>query len=227
MYLMKQASIKAIFAITVVFSVSQANAGSVDSVDSVDSALDYKKHGDWFVGLKVLHLAPDEESVVSIGGEAKVASDTVPEIDLRYFLTDNLSLETMIGVAEHSVSAVGTALGDLDLGSTKVLPLTLSLQYHFNHGNRFSPYIGVGLNHTFYVDHDPGDALGISYEDGFGTVLNIGFDYFISEKNYFNIDIKTFDISTNVVVNAGPAGIADASVDLNLLAVSVGYGWVF
>ena len=224
MCLMNQAPIKAIFAIAVVFSASQANAGSVDNIDS---ALDYKKEGDWFVGLKVLHLAPDAKSVVSIGGEAKVASDTVPEIDLRYFLTDNLSLETMIGVAEHSVSAVGTALGDLGLGSTKVLPLTLSLQYHFNHGNRFSPYIGVGLNHTFYVDHDPGDALDISYEDGFGTVLNIGFDYFISEKSFFNIDIKTFDISTNVVVNAGPAGIADASVDLNLLVVSVGYGWVF
>lgn len=37
---MNQALVKAIFAIAVVFSVSQANAGSVDNIDS---ALDYKK----------------------------------------------------------------------------------------------------------------------------------------------------------------------------------------
>lgn len=221
---MNQAPIKAIFAIAVVFSVSQANAGRVDNSDS---ALDYKKEGDWFVGLKVLHLAPDEKSVVSIGGEAKVASDTVPEIDLRYFLTDNLSLETMIGVAEHSVSAVGTALGDLDLGSTKVLPPTITLQYHFNNGRRFSPYIGIGLNYTFFVDHDPGDALDVSYQNGFGSVLNLGFDYFIGKNNYFNIDIKKYAISTDVVIDAGSAGTADAAVDINPLAVSVGYGWVF
>jgi len=194
---------------------------------SANSDLQRKKEGDWFIGAKVLNLAPDVKSVVSIGGEAKIASDTVPEIDVRYFITDNLSLETMFGFTEHKLSAVGTALGDLDLGSTKVLPPTITLQYHFNNGRRFSPYIGIGLNYTFFVDHDPGDALDVSYQNGFGSVLNLGFDYFIGKNNYFNIDIKKYAISTDVVIDAGSAGTADAAVDINPLAVSVGYGWVF
>ena len=215
---MGRAPILELIIMVVIFLAPQASA---------NSDLQRKKEGDWFIGAKVLNLAPDVKSVVSIGGEAKIASDTVPEIDVRYFITDNLSLETMFGVTEHKLSAVGTALGDLDLGSTKVLPPTITLQYHFNNGRRFSPYIGIGLNYTFFVDHDPGDALDVSYQNGFGSVLNLGFDYFIGKNNYFNIDIKKYAISTDVVIDAGSAGTADAAVDINPLAVSVGYGWVF
>ena len=215
---MGRAPILELIIIVVIFLAPQASA---------NSDLQRKKEGDWFIGAKVLNLAPDVKSVVSIGGEAKIASDTVPEIDVRYFITDNLSLETMFGFTEHKLSAVGTALGDLDLGSTKVLPPTITLQYHFNNGRRFSPYIGIGLNYTFFVDHDPGDALDVSYQNGFGSVLNLGFDYFIGKNNYFNIDIKKYAISTDVVIDAGSAGTADAAVDINPLAASVCYGWVF
>ena len=49
----------------------------------------------------------------------------------------------------------------------------------------------------------------------------------INENNYFNIDIKKYKLSTDTVIDAGPAGIATASVDLDPLAVSIGYGWRF
>ncbi len=49
----------------------------------------------------------------------------------------------------------------------------------------------------------------------------------LSENNYFNIDIKKYDLSTDVVVDAGAAGIATADVDLDPLAISIGYGWRF
>ena len=41
------------------------------------------------------------------------------------------------------------------------------------------------------------------------------------------IDIKKYDLSTDVVVDAGAAGIATADVDLDPLAISIGYGWRF
>ena len=89
----------------------------------------FKYKGAWLVGLKVLNLNPDVKSVTSIGGEAQVADDTVPELDIRYFLTDNIAIETILGYTEHRVSATGTELGDVNLGSTKVLPPTITLQY--------------------------------------------------------------------------------------------------
>ena len=109
----------------------------------------------------------------------------------------------------------------------KVLPPTFTLQYHFNSESRFLPYIGAGINYTFFYDDNPGDAVGISYKDDFGFALNIGFDYVINDNNYFNIDIKKYTLSTDTVIDAGAAGIATASVDLDPLAISIGYGWRF
>ena len=187
----------------------------------------FKSAGKWLIGLKVLNLDPDVESVTSIGGEAKVDDDTVPELDIRYFITDNIAIEAILGTTEHNVAAVGTALGNVNLGTVKVLPPTFTLQYHFNSESRFLPYIGAGINYTFFYDDNPGDAVGISYKDDFGFALNIGFDYVINENNYFNIDIKKYTLSTDTVIDAGAAGIATASVDLDPLAISIGYGWRF
>ena len=187
----------------------------------------FKSAGKWLIGLKVLNLDPDVESATSIGGEVTVDDDTVPELDIRYFITDNIAIEAILGTTEHNVAAVGTALGNVNLGTVKVLPPTFTLQYHFNSESRFLPYIGAGINYTFFYDDNPGDAVGISYKDDFGFALNIGFDYVINENNYFNIDIKKYTLSTDTVVDAGDAGIATASVDLDPLAISIGYGWRF
>ena len=187
----------------------------------------FKSAGKWLIGLKVLNLDPDVESATSIGGEATVDDDTVPELDIRYFITDNIAIEAILGTTEHNVAAVGTALGNVNLGTVKVLPPTFTLQYHFNSESRFLPYIGAGINYTFFYDDNPGDAVGVSYKDDFGFALNIGFDYVINENNYFNIDIKKYTLSTDTVIDAGAAGIATASVDLDPLAISIGYGWRF
>ncbi|MGY9042162.1 MAG: OmpW/AlkL family protein [Alphaproteobacteria bacterium] len=187
----------------------------------------FKSAGKWLIGLKVLNLDPDVESATSIGGEVTVDDDTVPELDIRYFITDNIAIEAILGTTEHNVAAVGTALGSVNLGTVKVLPPTFTLQYHFNSESRFLPYIGAGINYTFFYDDNPGDAVGISYKDDFGFALNIGFDYVINENNYFNIDIKKYTLSTDTVIDAGAAGIATASVDLDPLAISIGYGWRF
>ena len=187
----------------------------------------FKSAGKWLVGLKVLNLDPDVDSDLSIGGKATVDDDTVPELDIRYFITDNIAIEAIFGTTEHNVAAINTALGNVNLGTVKVLPPTFTLQYHFNTESNFLPYIGAGLNYTFFYDDNPGDAVGISYKDEFGFALNIGFDYVLGENNFFNIDIKKYALSTDVVVDAGPAGIATADVDLDPLAISIGYGWRF
>jgi len=186
-----------------------------------------KNKGDILIGLKLLSLSPDEKSTTSIGGEASVNTDVVPEIDIRYFITDNFAIEAIGGTTKHSVRAIGTALGDVDLGHTWVLPPTFTFQYHFKSNNSFKPYIGIGLNYTLFYNSNPGDVVSVSYKNDFGYAANIGFDYFISDKNYLNIDIKKFKINTSNVIDAGAAGIATADVDLDPLAISIGYGWRF
>jgi outer membrane protein len=86
----------------------------------------FKSAGKWLIGLKVLNLDPDVDSVTSIGGEATVDDDTVPELDIRYFLTDNIAIEAIFGTTEHNVAAKDTALGNVNLGTVKGLPPTFT-----------------------------------------------------------------------------------------------------
>ncbi len=184
----------------------------------------FKSAGKWLVGLKVLNLDPDVDSSVSIGGAATVDDDTVPELDIRYFITDTIAIEAIFGTTEHNVGAINTALGNVDLGTINVLPPTFTLQYHFKTENNFKPYIGFGINYTFFYDGNPGQFDSVKYKDEIGLALNLGFDYILSDTNYFNIDIKKYDLPTDVNINGG---VATADVDLDPLALSIGYGWRF
>ena len=184
----------------------------------------FKSAGKWLVGLKVLNLDPDVDSTVSIGGGAVVDDDTVPELDIRYFITDTIAIEAIFGTTEHKVSAKNTALGDVNLGTIKVLPPTFTLQYHFKTESKFKPYVGAGINYTFFYDGNPGQFESVKYKDEIGIALNIGFDFVLSDNNFFNIDIKKYDLPTDVNINNG---VATADVDLDPLAISIGYGWRF
>ena len=188
---------------------------------------DRKQQGNWMVGAKALLLDPDVSSTVSIGGEARANSDVVPMVDVRYFITHDISLETMWGYSEHKLRAVGTALGDMSLGTTKALPFNLTAQYNPRPNSQISPYVGIGLNYTWFVDGDPGDAQNVKYDDNFGTAFNVGVDYFLDERRFFNIDVKKILISTDVRVDAGIAGNAHATVDFDPLLINFGFGWVF
>ena len=184
----------------------------------------FKSAGTWLVGLKVLNLDPDVDSSVSIGGSATVDDDTVPELDIRYFITDTIAIEAIFGTTEHNVGAVNTALGNVNLGTINVLPPTFTLQYHFKTENSFKPYLGFGINYTFFYDGNPGQFDSVKYKDEIGLAFNLGFDYILNDNNYFNIDIKKYDLPTDVNINSG---VATADVDLDPLAISIGYGWRF
>ena len=164
--------------------------GSANNPVFSQESTSFKSAGKWLVGLKVLNLDPDVDSTVSIGGGAVVDDDTVPELDIRYFITDTIAIEAIFGTTEHKVSAKNTALGDVNLGTIKVLPPTFTLQYHFKTESKFKPYVGAGINYTFFYDGNPGQFESVKYKDEIGIALNIGFDFILSDNNFFNIDIK-------------------------------------
>lgn len=184
--------------------------------------------GDWLFRLRAISVAPDESAdITPIGGDVDIDTSVVPEFDISYFFTDNIAAELILGVTPHDVTAVGTALGDVELGDVTLLPPTLTLQYHFNPEGQVRPYVGAGLNYTLFFNEDlpSGSPLAsIDYDPSFGGALQAGVDYALNERWFLNVDVKKVWINTDVTIDAGGLGVVNADVDINPVIFGVGVG---
>lgn len=180
--------------------------------------------GDWLVRLRAINVAPNESAdIATIGGDVDIDSSIVPELDITYFVRDQWAVELILGVTPHDVMAVGTALGDVDLGDVTLLPPTLTLQYHFNPDGQVRPYLGAGVNYTHFFNEDlpSGTTLtSIDYDASFGLAAQAGVDFAIDEDWFFNVDVKYIDIDTDVTIN----GAIAADVEIDPVVFGVGFG---
>ncbi len=182
-----------------------------------------KQAGDFVIRARGIAMVPDESTssnqLTTGGGELN--DDYVPEVDFSYFITDNIALELIAATTEHDLDWKNP---DVDLGSVMLLPPTLTLQYHFMPKERFSPYLGAGINYTFFYDEKPGAAQSISYDNGFGYALQAGFDYAISGPWSLNVDVKKIFLNTTITTNVGSGPInVDADLDPWVFGIGVGY----
>ena len=182
-----------------------------------------KSAGDIMVRARMIGAIPDEDATVTvIGGNVSVSNDWVPEVDFTWFVTDNIALELIAATTRHDVSS--SVVGSL--GKVSLLPPTLTLQYHFMPKERFSPYVGAGLNYTFFYNEDaPGGAVtSIDYENSLGYALQAGVDYALDDNWYANVDVKKIFLSTDVSINGGAI---NADVDLDPWIIGLGVGYKF
>ena len=175
----------------------------------------FAEQGDWLIRGRLIHVAPNESAEIgTIGGDVDIATSIVPELDITYFVSEHFAAELILGVTPHDVTAVGTALGDVDLGDVTLLPPTLTAQYHFSPGEAFSPYVGIGVNFTHFFDADfpaGGPVTSIDYDESFGLAFQAGADFALDEDWFFNVDLKYIDIETDVLINGAIA--ADVTID--------------
>jgi outer membrane protein len=149
-----------------------------------------------------------------------VQSDTIPELDFTYMVSNNVGVELILGTSKHSVTA-----GSTELGTVKVLPPTLTAQYHFNPQGEFRPYVGAGVNYTrFYGFKNKIDGLNLNVKkNSFGPALQVGIDMPLTKNVFLNLDMKKIWIKTKVKAGSTDLG----TLDINPLVTSVGIGTKF
>ncbi|MDF1588226.1 MAG: OmpW family protein [Gammaproteobacteria bacterium] len=196
--------------------------------------------GDWLVRGRIAYINPNDDSgsLFVNGGDTgpgvKVDNDTIPELDITYMITPNWGVELILGYSEHTVTgekgAVATSLGDVI--ETKVLPPTLTLQYHFAPNSNIRPYVGAGINYThFFSEEVDGSVLrpaggSVKLEDSWGLAAQAGVDIAINDDWFFNADVKYIQIDTtakfsNILGGATSARI-DADIDPFVFGIGVG-----
>lgn len=185
--------------------------------------------GTWSVRLRATYLdtADKSDAFSALGlsfasGAVEVESKFIPELDVAYWFSPNLSAELVLTVPQkHEVSLKGVG----SLGTFKHLPPCLLAQYHFSPQGKFQPYVGAGLNLTLIssvklkVATVPLDLESSSV----GVAAQAGFDYDLGNGQFLNVDLKKVGIRSDVL--AGGARLTTARVDPWL--ISVGYGWRF
>ena len=148
------------------------------------------------VGVSVVH--PDASADVFAGGaripgaSADVSTEVVPSLTLAYFLTHNLAVELFCCFAKHDVDGKG-ALNGIDLGDTWIFPPALTLQYHFDNGGAFKPYVGAGIQYIAFFDEGRSNLAGnprLDLDDAVGFTLQAGIDVAIGNGWYLNGDVK-------------------------------------
>lgn len=174
--------------------------------------------GAWQVRTRLIDVAPDGSGTNGLEG-LDIKSDFTVEVDFSKFLTDRLALELIVATASQELQIEG-----ISLGSVNHLPPTLTLQWHFmDQDAKFQPYIGAGLNATFFYGKSGAiDQLDLS--TSFGLAAQLGADWKVTDKTFFNVDLKYIDISTDVETKAGDK---IGTADINPLVFGVGIGWRF
>ncbi|MGF6969302.1 outer membrane protein [Paraburkholderia sp. WC7.3g] len=177
--------------------------------------------GDVLVRLRAISIEPEVHTsgtLSSLG--VGVNNALVPELDLTYMIRDAIGIELILGTSRHHVTS---DLGDL--GGVNVLPPTLLLQYHFNHAGMIRPYVGAGVNYTyFYNDGLSAGPAGIQVSrSSFGPAVQAGVDVQITKTVFLNADIKKIWMHTDASVGDSSLG----RLDIDPLVLGIGVGMKF
>ena len=176
----------------------------------------------WQARLRVITIIPDVNDDLD-AANVDVSTAVVPELDFTYFFDENWAAELILATAKHNVDVdLGTGI---DLGHVWILPPTLSLQYHFT-GGIVKPYLGAGINYTFFYGIDEGDVAGMDYDDAIGFSMQGGLDFDLNDYWFLNVDIKKLLLTTDVSVDTGE-DIIPVEVDINPWIIGVGLGVKF
>jgi outer membrane protein len=217
-----------LFATTVLSAVACGSAALAQAPWDLGQPLVGKQAGTFMIRARAIGVIPEvnSSSISVIGGKVSATAQAAPELDFSYFLTDNIAVELIAATTRHTLRAKDTAVGRFDVGSVWALPPTLTLQYHFMPHSAFSPYVGAGVNVTFWYGANPSNppVTHFSVSNGIGAVVQAGFDYNFTGHWFANFDVKQIFLNTNAHVDAlGTSVKARTALDPLVIGAGIGY----
>lgn len=148
--------------------------------------------------------------------EVKADSRWIPEVDLNYHFTDNVAAELVLTWPQK----VDITVNGGDAGSVRALPPTLLGQYRFTNYDRFTPYVGAGVNLTLFSKRGLLGGGASTSKSSVGWAAQAGADFALGGRWSLNADLKYIEMDTGVYVSGSRVG----KLDLSPWVASVGLG---
>ena len=179
--------------------------------------------GDWLVRAGITNIDPDDDGGSLDGTNLDVTVKSSASISLEgtYMITNNIGVELLASYPfEHDIQLEGVG----NIGDTKHLPPTVSLQWHFTQFGAFKPYVGVGINYTYFFEENTRGALSdsdLDLDDSWGAAFQVGVDYNLTDNWFINGNVRYIKIETEAEVDG--AKVSDVTIDPWLLGAQIGY----
>ncbi|WP_339525753.1 OmpW/AlkL family protein [Pseudomonas sp. EA_35y_Pfl2_R111] len=170
------------------------------------------------------------------GTQATLDSDTQLGLNFAYMLTNNIGIELLAATPfSHNVGVKGMPGGfaglNGKLGELKHLPPTLSVVYYpMDSNSAFQPYVGAGINYTWFFDTKLSSAAedkgfsGLDMKDSWGLAAQVGMDYMLTDNIMLNAQVRYIDIDTTGTTSFGGEKVkVDVDVDPFVYMVGLGY----
>jgi outer membrane protein len=183
-----------------------------------------RQAGDWTFSVGAHVVAPKSGNGSLAGGalDADVGDDWRPTVTAEYFLTDRMGVEVLAALPfEHDIE-----LNGVRAGSTKHLPPTVTLQYHFRNDSRVTPFLGAGVNYTrFFDEKTTGPLAGteLSLGTSWGLAAHAGVDIAIADDRWIRLDARYLDIDSTVKVD----GVRVGTVAIDPTVYGAAFVWSF
>lgn len=205
--------------------------------------------GDTLINARILNISPNVDDNQVMAGGAPLAEPAGIDVDdayslgldITYMVTDNFGVELMLDTTStHDINGTGN-LDGVSVGEVTVLPPSVIAVWHFLPKNNIRPYVGAGVNYTFFLSESTTDeftntmdtvvggvnSTDLSVDDTFSIVVQAGIDIDISKNWYLSFDAKYLDMDTTATVKVNGADTATIDFDVNPLVLGVGVGTTF
>ncbi|SEH09060.1 Outer membrane protein W precursor [Candidatus Venteria ishoeyi] len=207
--------------------------------------------GDILVRGRIINIAPSgtSENLKLDGTELKdsaveAQSKATLDIDITYMISKNWGVELLLDIpTKHDVEVSGEKIPMADgsdapkgikIMETGVLPPALIAQYHFMPDAKFQPYVGAGINYTFFYSEKADNNLSsvlnnitkAEVENEFGLTAQIGADFMMDNGWFLNADVKYIALEPTAKITSD-TGIVETKVKLNPWVFGIGVGKSF
>ena len=181
-------------------------------------------------------VAFDEKASFSVGGApfpgsgATVDDKTTLGFEVTYRLNDSIRFGLAGGLPPtSSVMGTGSLAPAGELGKVKYAAPIATVQYHFAPMGGFQPYLGVGALYFIAISSRDGAVQQFDVDNKFGTALQAGVSYRLTQTISLFADFKKMYVKTNATGVAPALGGAPVSarVTLNPSLYQVGVGFDF
>ncbi len=176
--------------------------------------------GNWVLRFGVHTVVPKSDNGTLAGMNASIDNSTRPTASLEYMFTPNWGVDLLAAWPfSHNVQ-----LNGVEAATTKQLPPTLGINYHFVPDARVSPFIGAGVNFTWFYDakgRGPLQGADVSIANSWGAAVHAGLDVKLANSWLLTADVRWINIESDVRVNGIKVGTA--KVNPMVYGLSLGY----